>query len=179
MKLSKKIAAYFLLSIFLFNTMGYFVAFKVAQHQIKSTIISEINAGVSFSEESILIINKKNVSSIIWEENGKEMTYNGKRFDIIKSIEDNNAITYYCINDKQEETLFANLDEHISTHIISSKPIKNNSQKSLENDVVKIFFTNHQEYKFSTTENNNSYFPIKEDYISEYITTNSLPPELV
>ncbi len=179
MKITKQITALFLLSIFLFNTMGYFVAFKVAQYQIKSDIISEINMGIPTSAESIITISKNDLAKIEWQENEKEMIYEGKRYDIVKTKEDKNSITYYCINDKQEETLFANLDDHINTHVITNKPIKNNSPKNLVNDVVKIFFTNQQQFNFKTSVNTISFFQIKEDYISASIKTNSPPPRFV
>ena len=42
MNITKKIAAYFLLAIFLFNTMGYFIAFQAMQFQIKSVSSNEL-----------------------------------------------------------------------------------------------------------------------------------------
>ncbi len=159
--------------------MGYFVAFKISQYQIKSTLVSEIKSGIITQEETIITINKNELSKINWQENGREMVYNNKRYDVVKSKENKTSLTYYCINDKQEETLFTDLDTHINTHIISTKPLKNNSQKSLENDVVKIFCTNKQQQNFILSENKISFLPIKENYVSEYIKTNSPPPEFV
>ena len=179
MKITKQITALFLLCIFLFNTMGYFVAFKVAQDQIKSDIISEINAGVSTNEETIITINRTDLASVQWLEDGKEIRYNNQRYDVVKSKEDKSTVTYYCINDKQEETLFADLDNHINTHIITNTPIKNNSSKSLVNDVVKIFFTHQQQFNLNVSVNTISFFQIKEDYISASIKTNSPPPRFV
>ena len=97
----------------------------------------------------------------------------------MKSKEDKSTVTYYCINDKQEETLFADLDNHINTHIITNTPIKNNSSKSLVNDVVKIFFTHQQQFNLNVSVNTISFFQIKEDYISASIKTNSPPPRFV
>jgi len=159
--------------------MGYFIAFKVTQHQLKSSIVSEIKSGIITNNATVIIINKNELSKVEWLEKDKEMRYNNERYDVVKSEENNTSITYYCINDKQEETLFADLDTHINTHIINTKPSKNNSPKSLENDVVKIFFTNNNQQNLVLTENTLSFFPIKEDYVSQHIKTNSPPPELV
>ncbi len=159
--------------------MGYFIAFKVTQFQIKSTIVSQIKLGISNDAETIITINKNELSKIDWQENGKEMVYNNKRYDVIKSKEGKTTITYYCINDKQEETLFADLNDHINSHVISTKPIKNHSSKTLENDVVKIFFNHQQSFNLITNESGISFLSVKEDNDSEYIKTNSPPPWLV
>ncbi len=179
MNITKKIAAYFLLAIFLFNTMGYFIAFQAMQYQIKSSIISAINNGIKTDSETIITINKSDVSKINWEESGKEMVYNNKRYDIVKSTENNNSITYYCINDTQEETLYSNLDEHINMHIATNKPTTSHSSKNLVNDVVKIFFTNQYQFSFTTQATSVCYFPFRVNYTSEHILTNSPPPQFV
>ena len=179
MNFTKKIAALFLLAIFLFNTMGYFIAFKAMQYQIKSTIISEINLGIKTESETIVTINKNDLSEIDWKESGREMVYNGKRFDIVKSKEDINSITYYCINDKQEETLFSNLDEHINMHISTDKSTTSHSSKNLVNDVVKIFFTSQHQFTFTTQATSVCFLPFRVDYTSESIKTNSPPPQFV
>ncbi len=159
--------------------MGYFIAFKVTQHQIKSSIVSEIKSGIITNATTVIIINKNELSKLEWLEKDKEMRYNNERYDVVKSEENTTSITYYCINDKQEETLFAELDTHINTHIINTKPSKNNAPKSLEHDVAKIFFANNQQKNFILTENKVSFFSIKKYFNSAFINTNSLPPELV
>ena len=159
--------------------MGYFIAFKVTQFQMKSTIVSQIKLGISNDAQTIITINKNELSKIDWQENDKEMVYNNKRYDVIKSKEDKTTITYYCINDKQEETLFADLNDHINSHVISTKPVKSHSSKTLENDVVKIFFNHQQLINLIPNESGISFLSIKEDIVSEYIKTNSPPPWLV
>ncbi len=179
MNITKKIAAYFLLAIFLFNTMGYFIAFQAMQFQIKSHVISEINLGIKTDAETIITINKNDISKIDWEESGKEMVYNNKRYDIVKSTENNNSITYYCINDTQEETLYSNLDEHINMHIATNKPTTSHSSKNLVNDVVKIFFANQYQFSFTNKATSVCFLPFRVNYTSESITTNSPPPQFV
>jgi hypothetical protein len=160
--------------------MGYFIAFKAVQYEIKSTIVSEINLGIKTNAETIITINKTDLSKIDWQEEGKEMVYNGKRFDVVKSKADQTTVTFYCINDTQEETLFANLDKHVTSHVAYNKPLTNQSAKNIVNDIVKIFFTSQQEFTFTTPATVTVVFsPFRVNYTSELTKTNTPPPQFV
>ena len=107
------------------------------------------------------------------------MYYNGKLYDIVKHTQNDTSITYYCIDDKQEEVLFANLEEHINTHI-ANNPIKNQEQKKITDNVIKLYFSNEQSIKFTTSLFAEKQFSAtKLIYKSALIETDSLPPELV
>jgi hypothetical protein len=176
----KKVAAIFLLSIFLFNTVGYYIAFQAVQYQIKAEVKSEIIKGLPIDKLEIVIISKNNLSKVEWFENGDEMEYNGNRYDIVKITKNETSTTYYCMNDKQEEQLFSNLDNHINTHIAANKPVKNQAAKNLEKSVVKVYFQSKQFLKFTVLELNSSKFsPVQLNYTSALLETNSPPPEFV
>lgn len=176
----KKVISIFLFGIFLFNMAGYFIAFKSFQYQIKKEIKAEIKRIVNPDELTAIVINKKQINKIDWLEKGKEMYYNGKLYDVIKHTEDAASITYYCINDKQEELLFANLEEHIATHIAANKPIKNQASKKLADKVAKLYFLNEQLTKFNIISFNLTQFSSTNlIYRSTLIETDSPPPEFV
>jgi len=90
------------------------------------------------SELHKIVFNKKDLNKINWAKADKEFFHNNELYDIVKISETETTITYYCINDKQEEQLFANLDEHINKHIASNKSHKKNTLKSFD-DNQKIF----------------------------------------
>jgi hypothetical protein len=175
----KKIAPIFLLCIFLFNTVGYYIAFTAVQYQIKSEVKSEMMIDLSLDKLTSVTVNTTDQSKIQWFEDGKEMEFNGERYDIVKSTKNNKSTTYYCIDDKQEETLFENLDKHINTHIAANKPLKNQAAKNLENDVVKIYFSNQFSFIFNdnTSSQQGSFLYNSINYISSLIEPNSPPPE--
>jgi len=178
-KITQKITAFFLLSIFLFNTMGYFVAFKVAQYQIKSAVFSDIREGINLEKATLITLKKAEVNSIVWLEKGKEMRYNNQLYDIVKYTENKETITYYCLSDKLEQHLFSHLNEHINTHVTLANPGKNKSSTNIKNSVVKLFFPHCFQYNLKTSEVNIRFSTIKEDFISAAIGTNSPPPRLV
>ena len=174
----KKTAAIFLLSIFLFNTVGYVIAFKAVQFEIKTEVQNEIIKGLNINELTPVTINKNNLATVEWFEDGKEMHYKGEMYDVVKSAEDATSITYYCINDKQEESLFANLEEHINTHVAANKPMQN--QKKIIDNVIKVYFSNRHIAKLNYASSSAIQFSLASlTFQSTLIETDSPPPEFV
>lgn len=175
----KKVAVLFLLSIFLFNTAGYYFVFKAAQYQVRSDIQNEIKSGFDSDELETLIINKNNLAAIEWLESGKEMRYHDQLYDIVKSTETSSTITFYCINDIKEKSLFSKLEDHINTHVLSTVPVKNNSSKKLFDTVVKVYFSTDRSFSFVQAASDIHFFTPNFNYTSALIKTNSPPPEFV
>lgn len=130
----KSTVSFFLLIIFLFNTMGYIVVFKISQNQIRKEVKREIKMKLNESELQTIVFNKSELKTINWVETDKEFIHHNELFDIVRTSETETTITYYCINDKQEEQLFANLDEHINKHLTNHKSSKKNSLKLIDNN---------------------------------------------
>jgi hypothetical protein len=164
----KKTGIIALLCIFLFNTAGYYVVFLTQQMQIRSEIRSQINAGYYDKNfTSVITLNKSELRNVEFFDDGNEMEYKGSRYDIARKTESNENVTFYCINDSEETSLLAKLDNHISTHV-AAKPIKDNSSKKLTDNVVKIYFMT-----------DNSFHLYQADAASEFIPAGSdcLPAE--
>ncbi len=176
----KKTAIVFLLFIFLFNTVGYYISFKVMECEIKTKSECDIEQGITIDALTKVVINKNNTRNIEWMDDGKEMRYNGEFYDIVKSTTASKDITYYCINDEEEDVLFAALDDYINTNIADSKPVKNGSSKKLLDHVIKIFFFNEESFSLATTPSlKKDFFSINLFYMPALIETNSPPPEFV
>ncbi len=173
----KKAVPLFLLCIFLFNTVGYYIAFKAIQYEVKNEIKSEIRSGIKTDELIILTIKKNDLAAIQWEESGTEMRYKGEMYDIVKSIKAKAAIVYYCINDTKEESLFINLDNHINTHVAANKPLKNS--KKLIDNVVKLYFTCLHGLEPNIVEPQHKFLDENLIFTSSTIEKNSPPPQFL
>jgi hypothetical protein len=130
----KSTVSYFLLAIFLFNTVGYFLVFKISQNQIRKEVKREIKMKLNESELHKIVFNKSELNTINWIKTDKEFIHHNELFDIVRATETETTITYYCINDKQEKQLFANLDEHVNKHISNTKSSKKNTSKLIDNN---------------------------------------------
>lgn len=175
----KKIAIFSLLAIFLFNSVGYFIVFKVAQLEARKEIKTKIKLGLPDNELTAIEFNKNDLTNIHWVKENKEFYYKGKLYDVVKKDEKNSTIVFYCIDDKQEHALFASLNEHVDKYISSQDSRKNSSSKKLNNHVVKIYYSNSFGFNFSTHSNSLSYSIFTKNYLSEFPETNSPPPEFV
>ena len=159
--------------------MGYFIAFKAMQFQIKSNIINEIKQGLNPELITIITVSKKDAYQIEFKDDGKEIEYNGQLYDIINTKENNTSVTYYCFNDKKEKNLFSGMAQHISSHIATGKSSKDNNNKNLADDVTKVFFSTHYSFAFIIGEQSEKNSTINFHYKNIFIKTNSPPPEFV
>jgi hypothetical protein len=176
----KKVTTFFLLGIFLFNTMGYFITFKVIQCQIKNEIKTEIKNGINLPELITITINKAQTDKIEWLENKEEMRYNNNRYDVVRFIENKESTTYYCINDTQEESLFTSLEKHVNTHVTTDKSTKDHTSKNLTDNVTKLYFSNRESLNFKTNPTRIlPFFSTTSFYSSVLLDTDFVPPELI
>lgn len=129
-----------MLGIFLYNTAGYFITFKLAQAEIKQEIKRKIKQGIKPEEYTLIKFELSEIDNINWIKKNKEFIYSEQMFDIVKSIRNDSSITYYCINDKQEKKLFANLDDQIQKHIENNKNAKDHSKKNSDHQIKTYFF---------------------------------------
>jgi hypothetical protein len=99
----KKTLAYFLLIIFLFNTMGYYFIFEIMKSHIRKEMQTRANLG-STSLTIIKISDLKNNNEFQRVEK-KEIKYKGLLYDVIKEVQTGEGAIFYCIHDNKEENL--------------------------------------------------------------------------
>lgn len=173
----KKTFSIFFLIIFLFNTAGYFILFKSIQFQVKKEIVAEIKSGRLKKELSVITINKSDLANIEWIEAGKEMRFQDKLYDVVKYSETSTTFTFFCIDDTEENILFANLNSHIKEHTLESKP--DSKSKKVSDHITKLYFSNHSNTQFFIGVKTN-YFPFKNrSFNSVFMKKNSPPPRFI
>lgn len=176
----KKLAILTLLSIFIFNTVGYYIVFKISQSEAKSEIKSKITQNLSTQELTAITLTKTEIATVVWLEKNKEFYFKNKLYDVVKTTENNpNSTTFYCLSDEKEEALFANLDEHILRQLNKNDNNKNSTSKKLSNHVVKIYFLQSQDIHFHKMDIQNNFSFLKLNYCSEFPETSSPPPEFI
>lgn len=146
----KKIVSILLIFLIFFQLFGFFVVFKYLQWDIKKQIKTAIKKGVPENELVVFRFpNNKKLQrklGIRWIE-GHEFKYNGNMYDVVKSVKKGNEVFYYCINDQQEKSLFANLKEQVDN------AINNDTTKSKTLQLFKKMNFNYFIYKFEFNHN--------------------------
>jgi hypothetical protein len=102
----KKILTLQLFAALVFSQVGYYFFYAIKQYQIKEAAKHQLLCTLPESSLQIFAADDKN---IVWEEDEKEFSIDGKMFDVAK-IKIVNAKKYlYCISDEKETTLINNL----------------------------------------------------------------------
>lgn len=109
----KNIVAISLLALFLYQTAGIFIFFRMEQQAIRKEIKKQIKEGVPESELHTLNIDATNYKELIWH-NHKEFMYQGTMYDIVhRKITGTYSVIFQCVNDSQETELFASLHQQV------------------------------------------------------------------
>jgi hypothetical protein len=131
----KKLFSILLLVIVLFNITGFFVIFKIEQFHIRKAIKRQIKAGVSEDELHFFSFSQKEFNELDWTKKGKEFRLENTMYDVVRLEKFKDFIHLYCVNDKEESVLFANLYERIQYKMNQESNIPN----SPLNNILKIF----------------------------------------
>lgn len=93
-----------------FDFAGVLVLFKVQQLVVRREIKRQIKRGLRDDELHVITVSSENQHELTWKEEN-EFEYHGRMYEVVRKQTSHHSVTYYCINDTQEEALFAGLDE--------------------------------------------------------------------
>jgi hypothetical protein len=126
----------------LYSQLGYYFTGKIAQYKIKEEMKEKIvrNIPDSFLEAIPLPGNENNID---WEDEGREFSFKGEMYDVVRTKKINGQIIFYCINDKKEDLLLAQLND------ITKSNNQNTGKNSQLPDIKLVYdcvITNHIDY---------------------------------
>ncbi len=115
------LAAYFIL----FLTVGD-LGFWLYAHVYLCIIKDEISETIeeNMYQDSLDIITVANTPAtkhdLSWTEEGKEFSYRGEMYDVIKTTTSGDSTRYFCIKDARETNLRHSVDQHVKNENASS-----------------------------------------------------------
>ena len=145
----KKFVSIFLSVLILYNILGYIVVFQSYRFSIRREVKRKIKNALPESELIVIrltaedMLNGKNAYKKI---DKNEFRLSGKLYDIVRRSTKGDTTLFYCINDKQEEQLFSNLDAHIKRHLDNSGPTRQRSDLLIK-IIVKQALLNHYTFQ--------------------------------
>lgn len=111
------------LSLYFYNIAGYLIIFSVTQARIRSEIKNVLKARIPETDLDTLSFCTSALAGgdypLQWIDD-HEFRFDGKMYDILRSYVRDDSTYFVCINDAQEEQLFANLDSHVQREMGSS-----------------------------------------------------------
>ena len=94
---------------------GFYPVFKMLQYRVRQEIKHRIKSGLSDKELRVITFRKND--TIDWVRPGKEFRYDGQYYDVVRKESDGNKLVFHCINDRQEKSLFATLDQMVKSNL--------------------------------------------------------------
>lgn len=128
------------LLLFLYNAAGYTVVFTALRHAVQKEVKAMLKRGVPESDLHVLVIPQsveRDPQSSFRRIHDGEFRYRGRMYDIVRKDIRGDTTVYYCINDIEEEQLFARLDDHVRSHLPNSAAAGNTSARSALKLVVR------------------------------------------
>ena len=142
--------------------------------QIKNNIKTYAENTLSDDHFEVIQLNG-NSKNIHWIDKN-ELIYKGELYDIIRTKTENNITNLYCLKDKAEEKLFADLQKELNKNSDNNLP-QNNKSKNLVKLISDVFLIkktqNIQSYNLRIT----THYSYINTYSEINTETPSLPPE--
>ena len=108
----RKYLALIVLMFFLFNIVGYYLLFSYVKNNIQKEVRREIRQGLAEKDLTIITVPISDESGICWLKAGKEFTYRGEMFDVVKIKIVKDKKCFYCINDTKEKKLISDFSKN-------------------------------------------------------------------
>lgn len=121
MKNSKYIISFCLIFIYLLNILGYTLVYVYFKFEVKHDFTTRLSAVQNGRIETIKISKEalKNKSvDFAWIED-YEFSYRGKMYDVVKTLEDEENFTFFCVHDEKEEEIDIAFQKHIDNEFES------------------------------------------------------------
>jgi hypothetical protein len=139
----KKLVTILMLTLLLYNAVGYYFVFQY-QHQKAEEEFQEYLSSSIISDDDLTIFKVPVEEYAAKQTNGfdrveGDFEQNGKFYEIVKQRLENDTIFIYCLNNEKEEALYAQLTDHINTHIVDGKTTKNKKSEVSSNSLLKEY----------------------------------------
>ena len=145
---------------------GHFFIFKIAQlshqDQFRSFILKNLDQTEKIEISPFELFSNSN--NIKWNDNNKEIVFNGLVYDIVSIKNTGKTVSLFVVNDTDEKTLLDNYNELAGSIFNNSSPVRH--------DLIKDFLSLKffQDGPLEITTLNVFQFNVYAEYVSDIIT---------
>jgi len=137
----KKAVSILILSVFLYNTIGFLAIHTFLSNHYKERGMREAEEFADVEEIQILIFDKSDIQNSIVDFRWihlNEFKYNGDMYDIVKKEENENQLILYCLNDTKETKLEKDFERELDNNTTNKKQNSgdNNPFKTLNSEAA-------------------------------------------
>ncbi|CAN5239674.1 hypothetical protein BH09BAC1_BH09BAC1_03590 [soil metagenome] len=125
-----KMLCILLLLVLLFNTLGFYPVFKMHQYRVRREIKHQIKQGIPKEDLHPFALHISDVKALDWEGGErKEFRHEGLMYDVVHEEIKGDSIYLLCVNDTEEDILFAQLDELVNQQMDENSSAPQSSKK--------------------------------------------------
>lgn len=99
--------------LFLFNYLGYFFSYFVAEHYNRMAIQEDLP---DENNLEVIRVHRSESGKMIFKDGGREIVMNGEYYDVKYAETDGEFLIFHCKHDKNETSLFSGLRAHVKSH---------------------------------------------------------------
>ncbi|MCC6724038.1 MAG: hypothetical protein IT258_05970 [Saprospiraceae bacterium] len=171
----RKGLAIFLLVVSLCPFMGTKAILLRRKEAVREAVKERIMAGVGQNELTQLTFPLQAIETELKWKHSKEFEYKGQMFDVVKSEQRGDSISYWCIHDKAETKINHQLDQ--LTDLESSKDPQHKATLGNLLDFLKSLFWEQKELPQIVAVRHKSHFSYFLSKYRVYPSSDSPPPE--
>jgi hypothetical protein len=174
----KKLFAFILAVLFLFNTWGYYWIFCYNRLVVRSEMHDLLRSGLFRNNYSLLRIVNPSSNPDFRRTDPDEFTYKGSLFDIVSETKEGNVIVFICINDRKEETILAAYSQSFDLSTLQTNPDKAKHARAMLYHIITLALV-HEISEPSPQNASLITFHIPDNFlVSDYHLTATPPPEV-
>jgi hypothetical protein len=122
----KKITTILILSLFIYNTIGFLAVYPILSIYYKYLGMEQANKPSKEEMVELLIFNKEDIQKgkidFKWI-HSREFKYNGDMYDIVKKEETDKQLIVHCINDTKEKKLEEEFEKRVHKNSSEDKQL--------------------------------------------------------
>ena len=151
----KRLTSLLLSLLFIYNAMGYFVAYKSSRYFNRLEMRAAIRKKASLNSLEVIKISllaKNNQASEIQFIKKNEIKYHGRFYDIVRRKNIGDSVFFYCLHDKKEEAIIKNFHQHVETYTTTNLPLNHkhpNILKLIVKDFIPLFYVRFDSFCLS------------------------------
>jgi hypothetical protein len=112
-RMNKKLAIYFLLSLMTFHTAGFYLVFEVSRFLVKHEMSQRISSRSNLILEKIVVYGSMPELTLIGE---TELKYDDKMYDVVYSKIQDGCKVFYCVQDEREDFINHEISRMMKDH---------------------------------------------------------------
>jgi hypothetical protein len=132
----KRLASIVVLSVFLFNIVGYYAVFSLLNYENRAIMGRKVQNG---SGIHAIRVPKADIANIIYHAEDRELSINREMYDVKSIFDEGEYIVFYCANDKRETKLLAGLDKEAKYNSPQNSTSEKKHDNSSKNPVKDLF----------------------------------------